>query len=173
MFKNFLNKKHDAFLYNILLSLSRNIFFYENLKLKDSFETRVYLIFLHYSILLSILKIKQKKISQTYYDSLFLNIENDLRELGFGDVSVNKKMKDLNQIFYDILIKFKKNNLKENLEINQKLILKYFDSLKQNNCQNYTKFEEYLLKFYKFCFELSPENMIKDLKKFKYLHGSS
>ena len=111
MFKNFLNKKHDAFLYNILLSLSRNIFFYENLKLKDSFETRVYLIFLHYSILLSILKIKQKKISQTYYDSLFLNIENDLRELGFGDVSVNKKMKDLNQIFYDILIKFKKNNL--------------------------------------------------------------
>ena len=37
----------------------------------------------------------------------FYNIENNLRELGFGDVSVNKKMKDLNKIFYDILLKIK------------------------------------------------------------------
>ena len=36
---------------------------------------------------------------------LFHNIENNLRELGFGDVSVNKKMKDFNKILYDILLK--------------------------------------------------------------------
>ena len=35
----------------------------------------------------------------------FHNIENNLRELGFGDVSVNKKMKDFNKILYDILLK--------------------------------------------------------------------
>ena len=34
-----------------------------------------------------------------------MNIENNLRELGFGDVSVNKKMKELNKVLYDILIK--------------------------------------------------------------------
>ena len=39
---------------------------------------------------------------------LFFNIENNLRELGFGDVSVNKKMKELNKIFYDILLKLNK-----------------------------------------------------------------
>ena len=35
----------------------------------------------------------------------FNNIENNLRELGFGDVTVNKKMKDFNKILYDILLK--------------------------------------------------------------------
>ena len=40
----------------------------------------------------------------------FMHIENNLRELGFGDVSVNKKMKDMNKIFYDILFKIEKND---------------------------------------------------------------
>ena len=43
-----------------------------------------------------IFKKKGEKFNQKEYDSLFHNIENNLRELGFGDVSVNKKMKDLN-----------------------------------------------------------------------------
>ena len=168
MFKFFFNKNHDAFLYNTLHSLSRNLFFYEDLKLKDTFETRIYLIFLHFSILLLIFKVKKKKFNQIYYDSLFLNIENDLRELGFGDVSVNKKMKDLNQILYDILLKFKKNNLEEKFEINEKIIFKYFDEIKPDDYQNFRKFEAYLLNFYNFCFELPPDNMIKDLKNFNY-----
>ena len=34
--------------------------------------------------------------------------------MGHGDVTVNKKMKDLNQIFHDILLKFKdKKDLKK------------------------------------------------------------
>ena len=52
-----------------------------------------------------IFKKKEKKFSQKSYDSLFFNIENNLRELGYGDVAVNKKMKDLNKILYDILLK--------------------------------------------------------------------
>ena len=32
------------------------------------------------------------------------NIEYNLRELGDGDVGVNKKMKSLTKIFYDILV---------------------------------------------------------------------
>ena len=38
---------------------------------------------------------------------MFNNIEYNLREMGFGDVTVNKKMKDLNKILYDILLKNK------------------------------------------------------------------
>ena len=30
----------------------------------------------------------------------FYNIENNLRELGFGDVTVNKKMKELNKVLW-------------------------------------------------------------------------
>ena len=101
----FFNKRHKAVLYNILLNLSRNIFFYKKLQLKDSFETRIYLMFFHYSIILLILKKKSIKYDQKSYDDLFDSIENNLRELGFGDVSVNKKMKDLNKIFYDVLLK--------------------------------------------------------------------
>ena len=48
-------------------------------------------------------------------------IENNLRELGLGDVAVNKKMKNLNKIFYDILLKI--NNSNDNFTLNKKLIL--------------------------------------------------
>ena len=94
-------------MYNILLKLSRNIFFYKDINLKDTFETRIYLMFFHFSILMIIFKNKNKKFDQKQYDQLFFNIENNLRELGFGDIAVNKKMKDLNKILYDILLKIK------------------------------------------------------------------
>ena len=61
--------------------------------------------FIHFSIMMIIFKKKGKKFDQKAYDSLFFNIENNLRELGYGDVAVNKKMKDLNKILYDILLK--------------------------------------------------------------------
>ena len=97
---------------------------------------------------------------------LFHNIENNLRELGFGDVSVNKKMKDFNKILYDILLKIKINKEKTSFKTNKKLIQNYLTHL-SNNPQKYEKFELYLEQFYNFCFELSPENMIKNIIKFK------
>ena len=99
------NKKHNVELYNILLKLSRNIFFYKKIQLNDSFETRIFLMFFHFSILMIIFKKKGEKFDQDEYDNVFNSIEYNLRELGFGDVSVNKKMKDFNKILYDILLK--------------------------------------------------------------------
>ena len=98
-------KKHNSDLYNTLLTLSRNLYFDKDIKLKDSFETRIYLMFIHFSIILLIFKQQKIQFPQVSYDHLFFSIENNLRELGFGDVSVNKKMKDLNKILYDILLK--------------------------------------------------------------------
>ena len=57
--------------------------------------------------MMMIFKKKGKKFDQKAYDDLFFNIENNLRELGFGDVSVNKKMKDYVNLFYSILEKIK------------------------------------------------------------------
>ena len=71
-------KNHKIDLYNILLFLSRNIFFYKKIKLSDTFETRIYLMFFHFAILMIVSKKKGIKFDQNNYDYLFNNIENNL-----------------------------------------------------------------------------------------------
>ena len=86
--------------------------------------------------------------------------------MGYGDVAVNKKMKEMNKIFYDILLKF--NNSKNSFELNNVLIFKYFDEFNNQDSQEYTNFKQYFLRFYKFCFELSPDIMLEEAIKYKY-----
>ncbi len=145
--------------------MSRNLFFYKKIKLKDTFETRIYLIFLHFSLILIIFKIKKIKFSQIEYDNLFHTIEYNIRELGYGDVAVNKKMKDLNKIFYDILIKINKSE--EGFKINEDLVIKYFDELNYENSDKCKLFNDYFNDFYNFCFDIAPKNMIKDALNFE------
>ena len=165
-------KKHNSELYNTLLHLSRNIFFYNKIKLSDTFETRIYLMFFHFSIMMIIFKKKNVKFNQKSYDSLFHNIENNLRENGLGDVAVNKKMKDLNKILYDILLKIDNiGNLHFNL--NNQLVFKYFKVLKDDKHHKYLHFESYFSGFYNFCFELSLDNMIRDAINYEINYGSS
>ena len=165
MFKN-----HKNNLYNILLTLSRNIFFYKNIKLPDTFETRLYLMFIHFSIMMMVSKSKGKKFSQDAYDFLFYNIEYNLRESGLGDVSVNKKMKEFNKILYDILLKINLEKTPKKFIINQKLINQYFESLKSNKIKD---FERYFIDFFNFCFELPLNNMLEDTINFKNKYGCS
>ena len=150
-------------MYNTLLILSRNTFFYNKIKLNDTFETRIYLMFLHFSIMMIVSKKKGKKFNQDSYDLLFHNIENNLREAGLGDVAVNKKMKELNKILYDLLLKIQieDKNIKT-FKINQKLIFKYFNELKIHKSDNYSHFESYFIDFFHFCFEIPLDNMIRE-----------
>tara|TARA_X000001036_G_C20232583_1_gene624528 strand:- start:56 stop:532 length:477 start_codon:yes stop_codon:yes gene_type:complete len=155
-------------LYNTLIDLSRNVFFYKKLSLPDTFETRIYLMFFHFSIMMIISKKKGKKFDQKSYDNFFHNIENNLRELGYGDVAVNKRMKELNKILYDILLKIETTNDRKNdFKINAKLVLKYLNDLKDEKSGKFVEFETYLVEFYNFCFELSLENMVRDAVKFR------
>ena len=163
-------KKHNNYFYIKLLELSRNLYFYKKIKLKDNFETRLYLIFFHFSIILIINKTKKVNFPQYEYDALFFNIENNLREGGLGDVAVNKKMKDMNKLFYDILLKI--NLLNKEFKLNVDLALKYFPELKENN-ENLKHFNDYFVNFYNFCFDKDPKNMIKSLINFKFKYGSS
>ncbi len=125
--------------------------------------------FIHFSILMIIFKKKGSKLDQNSYDSFFHNIEYNLRELGFGDVTVNKKMKDFNKILYDILLKLdlSKNNKKEFL-LNSNLIINYFNTLKTEENTKLTKINEYFTNFFNFCFELPLNNMIEEAHKFEY-----
>ena len=70
----FTDKKHKVDIYNKLLILSRNIFFYKDLSLKDSFETRIFLMFMHYSIMLIILKKKQINDQENYNNLFYFHV---------------------------------------------------------------------------------------------------
>ena len=48
--------------------------------------------------------INYKNFDQNLFDLLFKQIEANMRELGYGDVTVNKKMKLLVKSFYNILL---------------------------------------------------------------------
>ena len=159
---------HNNQLYNKLVELSRNIFFYKNLALKDNFETRIILIFLHFSIILILFKNKKKnKFPQKIFDNVFLNIEYHLRELGYGDVAVNKKMKVLNKIFYDILLKLNSKK-SDKFEISKNLIKKYLLEDIKNRDEFIDKITKYLESFYDFCFVLDDNIMLKGEIDFKF-----
>lgn len=157
-------------MYNIILLLSRNIFFYKKVNLKDNFQSRIYLMLFHFSVMIIVLKKKKIKFDQLEYDYFFNNIEYNLRELGYGDVSVNTKMKDLNKVLYDILLKIESNKETSNLKfkLNKKLVIKYFDDFKTLNSSKFEQFQLYFCTFFNYCFELNPKNMLKDVKNFKF-----
>jgi len=139
--------------------------------LKDSFDTRLILLFFHFSIILLINKRKQenKKKIQNSFDNIFLNIEYDLREKGHGDVAVNKKMKNFNKIFYDILIKINKSK-DVSFQANVELFNKHIHNKEQINIY-LEQLEDYFNSFYNFCLELSIKDIINGDIKFKYKNG--
>lgn len=114
-----------------------------------------------------ITKKKGLKFSQKSYDELFHNIEYNLRESGFGDVTVNKKMKELNKTLYDILLKIDLNS-KNKFTINDNLLKKYFNLTKDENKEKLDKFSSYFNEFFNFCFELPVDSMLKDADKFNH-----
>ena len=78
-------KTHNHDLYNILLTLSRSIFFYKNIGLADTFETRIYLMFIHFSILMIITKKKGNKFDQDLYDFKFVRgLKNTNGQMSLG-----------------------------------------------------------------------------------------
>jgi len=98
-------------IYQNIVEISRSKFFYINLKLKDNFETRFDLIIFHAFIIFFYYKnLKQGKssISQELFDFMFSDFENNLREMGFGDIAVNKKMKVFITAFYGRLAQYSK-----------------------------------------------------------------
>jgi cytochrome b pre-mRNA-processing protein 3 len=162
-------KSHYNPLYIKLVELSRNIFFYKEIRLKDNFETRINLIFIHFSVLLVVFKEKKKEFPQKIFDNIFLNIEYHIRELGYGDVTVNKKMKTLTRIFYDILLKINKSET-DPFEANKETLKTYFDLTSTNSLILIDNLSIYFDVFYNFCFELKIDNMLKGQINFNYLN---
>ena len=95
MIKEFLN------LYNTLVNLSRNKSLFSIFTNKDTFSDRILILLFHFAFFLRAYKNNNdKEYLQKFFDYFFRQIELSLREIGYGDVSINKKMKDYINIFY-------------------------------------------------------------------------
>ena len=92
-------------IYNKLVNLTTNKYLYKNLKSNtDTFGDRLLLFLIHFSFFLKIFKSpKNKKVLQNLYDFIFRQIELSIREIGYGDQSINKKMKDYINVFHGLI----------------------------------------------------------------------
>ena len=79
---------------------------------------------------------------QDVFDYIFKQLELNIREIGYGDVSVNKNMKNYINLFYNILETAEKWE-KINKNDQQKVFLKYLN-LNTNNEKITNYFENYL-----------------------------
>ena len=149
-------KENYIYLYNKLIELARNKTLYKDFKNQDQFSDRLIFFLLHFALFFKVFKNDEnKKILQEIYDFTFRQLELSIREIGYGDQSINKKMKDYLNLFHDMIDKFhfwedfsndKKLNIINNYVSSTKnpsILLNYFenflDSLKKNTLNSYIK----------------------------------
>ena len=81
---------------------------YKGLNSQDSFSDRLILFLIHFAFFLKVFKKKENtKILQEIYDFNFRQMELTIREIGYGDQSINKKMKEYINFFHFILLEIR------------------------------------------------------------------
>ena len=139
MSSNYLN------IYNNLVKLTRNKDLYKDFKNQDTFSDRLIFFLLHFAFFLKIYKENNnKKLLQEIYDQIFRQVELSVREIGYGDQTINKKMKDYLNLFYGMIDKIHDwDNL--TLESKSKLLEIFLDNaLNADGLVDY--FEKYRVK---------------------------
>ena len=93
-------------IYNNLIKLTRNKLLFEKITSEDSFSHRLMVFLFHFAFFLKVYKKNNtKKYLQKIYDFNFKQLELSVREIGYGDSIINKKMKQYINIFYSIINK--------------------------------------------------------------------
>jgi len=136
-------------IYNNLVNLTRNKELYKNFDKQDTFSDRLIFLLLHFAFFLKSFKDQtNKNVMQDVYDYVFRQLELSIREVGYGDQTINKKMKDYINLFYAMLDKIhdwdeisleSKNSILltflDNSSDEADLVV-YFDGYKQNLTNN-------------------------------------
>ena len=98
MSKNYIN------LYNNFIKLTTNKKLYIGIINQDTFSDRLIFFLLHFAFFLKVFKNNDNsKQLQEIYDFNFRQLELSIREIGYGDQSINKKMKDYINLFHSIV----------------------------------------------------------------------
>ena len=138
------------------IGMTRNKDLYKDFSKQDSFSDRLIFFLLHFAFFFKSFKNdNNKETLQEIYDFTFRQLELSIREIGYGDQSINKKMKDYLNTFHSILDKIhfwddktliEKKDILENFVISSKntsILLEYFENyqklLKKNTLNSYIK----------------------------------
>ena len=77
---------------------------YRDFNRQDNFSDRLVIFLLHFSFILKNFKNKTNTvILQDIYDYNFRQLELSIREIGYGDQTINKKMKDYINLFHSMV----------------------------------------------------------------------
>ena len=150
-------------IYNNLIKLTRNKNLYSSLKNNDTFSDILIILLFHFGFFLKIYKDKlTKKEAQNIFDFFIRQIELSIREIGYGDVSVNKKMKEYVNLFYTILEKIETWEILDNKKKIETIA--NFINIDEDN----DKFVNYFDKYREFILNNSLKNFTKDILEFKF-----
>ena len=142
-------KKEYLNFYNNLIKLTTNKSLYKGVvNNQDTFSDRLSLFLFHFAFILKEFKNdkndKNEKKLQDLYDFNFRQLELSIREIGYGDQSINKKMKDYINLFHSMVSeihfweKMSKNDKINKFSIflsdfnNIEYLLDYFENFNQN-----------------------------------------
>ena len=151
----FMNLNYINF-YNKLVELTRNNQLYKNFTKNDEFSDRLIFFLIHFGFFFKVFKTKNNtKILQQIYDFVFRQLELSIREIGYGDQTINKQMKKYLNLFHSIIDKIHFwENLKKDEKVdflnfmlnkskNTEHLIDYFEKYKQqlqkNNLNSYLK----------------------------------
>ena len=150
MINNYLN------IYNNLIKLTRNKNLYNNKQ--DTFYDRLIILFFHISFLLKNYKnIETKQNLQKFFDYCIRQIELSIREVGYGDATINKKMKEYVNLLFSIIDKI--NNWEEFDDIKKREIINiYIEEI-----IDFKNFIDYFEKYRKFLLKNTFNNLSKDI----------
>ena len=132
--KNYIN------IYNNLVKFSRNKSIFSLFTKNDTFSDRLLIFLFHFGFFLKeYKKTVNKELLQNVFDYILKELEISIREIGYGDASINKKMKVYVNSLYSIIEKIdnwenlnssEKNIIFEsffNIDGDLTKLIKYFD----------------------------------------------
>ena len=129
--------------------MTRNKELYKNFDKQDTFSDRLIFFLLHFAFFLKVYKKNtDKEVLQDIYDYSFRHLELSIREIGYGDQSINKKMKNYLNLFYSMIDKIHNwdnisfsqrcSILEQFVDINAdtSFLAEYFEKYRQNLLNN-------------------------------------
>jgi cytochrome b pre-mRNA-processing protein 3 len=97
-------------LYAAIVAASRTPVFYEEWGVPDTLDGRFELIALH--AFLALRRLKQSgesaDFSQALFDTMFTDLDRNLREMGVGDLSVGRQVKTMARAFYGRIVAYER-----------------------------------------------------------------
>ena len=143
-----------------MIKYSRNKSIFSYFTKKDTFSDRLLIFFFHFGFFLKEYKKSQSKdLLQEVFDYVIRELEISIREIGYGDASINKKMKTYINSLYSILEKIDNWN---NLELSEKnLIFQSFLNIEGNNHELVKYFDKYSIFLKKNSFNSFLNGVIK------------